>query len=63
MIRKYVLADVHDIMTLIQVFSVTQINWAYMGDAIPAFLTLIMVPFTRKSVLNINNLKLSQSFS
>lgn len=29
-------------------FSVREINWDYVGDAIPAFLTLIMIPLTYK---------------
>lgn len=26
--------------------AVTEINWSYMGDAIPAFLTIVLMPFT-----------------
>ena len=34
-------------------FSVLEINWNYMGDAIPAFLTLIIIPLTYKFVFPI----------
>jgi hypothetical protein len=30
--------------------SVREINWDYMGDAVPAFLTIIIIPLTYKSV-------------
>ena len=32
-------------------FSVREINWNYIGDAVPAFLTLIIIPLTFKFVL------------
>lgn len=32
------------------IFSVREINWDYVGDAVPAFLTLIMIPLTYKYV-------------
>lgn len=28
--------------------SVREINWDYIGDAVPAFLTIIMIPLTYK---------------
>lgn len=31
-----------------QFFSVLEINWNYIGDAVPAFITLIMIPLTFK---------------
>lgn len=31
-------------------FSVREINWDYVGDSVPAFLTLIMIPLTYKYV-------------
>ncbi|KAM6499745.1 Permease family domain containing protein [Amanita muscaria] len=31
--------------------NVAEINWNYIGDAVPAFLTLIIIPLTSKSVL------------
>ena len=31
--------------------NVREINWDYIGDAVPAFLTLIIIPLTYKSVL------------
>ena len=30
------------------VYSVLEINWHYIGDAVPAFLTLIIIPLTYK---------------
>lgn len=30
--------------------SVREINWDYVGDSVPAFLTLIMIPLTYKYV-------------
>ena len=31
--------------------SVKEVNWDYIGDAVPAFLTIIMIPLTYKCVL------------
>ncbi|KIL58594.1 hypothetical protein M378DRAFT_312427 [Amanita muscaria Koide BX008] len=31
--------------------SVTEVNWNYIGDVVPAFLTLIIIPLTYKTVL------------
>lgn len=36
--------------TEIGLHSVKEINWNYPGDAVPAFLTLIMIPLTYKYV-------------
>lgn len=29
-------------------FSVREINWDYIGDAVPAFITLIIIPLSYK---------------
>ena len=31
--------------------SVREINWSYIGDAVPAFLTLFIIPLTYKYVI------------
>ena len=43
----------------VQCDSVREINWDYVGDSVPAFLTLIIIPLTYKYVLISNNLYLS----
>lgn len=37
-----------DFTNLLCLFSVLEINWHYIGDAVPAFLTLITIPLTYK---------------
>ncbi len=37
-------------ITLTVIFSVRDINWDYVGDSVPAFLTLIIIPLTYKYV-------------
>ena len=31
-------------------YSVTEIKWDYIGDAVPAFLTILIIPLTYKYV-------------
>ena len=51
MMRKCVLGTV-EIVTFRSPFvcSVREINWDYVGDAVPAFLTIIVIPLTYKCV-------------
>jgi hypothetical protein len=35
--------------------NVREINWDYMGDAVPAFLTIIIIPLSYKYVLYLQN--------
>jgi len=56
MIRKYVPTLSLGFLKLTDVFlflppSVVEINWHYIGDAVPAFLTLIIIPLTYKFVI------------
>jgi AGZA family xanthine/uracil permease-like MFS transporter len=51
MVRKYVSTRLEGRHILIHIASVLEINWNYLGDAVPAFLTLIMIPLTYKCVL------------
>ena len=39
------------IVGTLMIRNVREINWDYIGDAVPAFLTIIMIPLTYKSVL------------
>ena len=56
MIRKYVsalslgLLKLTDFLPFLPL-SVVEINWHYIGDAVPAFLTLIIIPLTYKFVI------------
>lgn len=54
MIRKYVWTLFFFWIVLMKVVilsnSVTDINWLYIGDAVPAFLTLLIIPLTKKYV-------------
>ena len=34
-----------------RIYSVREINWSYPGDAIPAFLTMLVIPLSYKSVV------------
>ncbi len=36
------------LLMLILFLSVREINWDYVGDSVPAFLTLVMIPLTYK---------------
>ncbi len=36
------------LLMLLTLFSVREINWDYVGDSVPAFLTLVMIPLTYK---------------
>ena len=41
--------EVIGVVLIIYTHSVREINWDYIGDAVPAFLTLIIIPLTYKS--------------
>lgn len=51
MIRKYVslrLLDQSETNNSYSKLSVKEINWDYIGDAVPAFLTIIIIPLSYK---------------
>lgn len=53
MIRKWVSFTLHVIHRKLNgscPYSVKEVNWNYIGDAVPAFLTIIIIPLTYKYV-------------
>ena len=37
-------------LTVVTLQSVKEINWSYIGDAVPAFLTILIIPLSYKYV-------------